>query len=306
MKTGILHYVLALRECGYPAAAAAKCGVSSSTLISSLKRMESELGILLYDRDSRRLTLAGNLYADACLGILEEDARLRTAIADLQPKNLTVGHASYVDSRLISRLSMEIFAQSAKNPEPRIRAFLSDEPPESLLTGKLNLFIACHGASPSSRLTFLPLLSSPLFLVVPPGQKVNAARPMKSIGGLKLIALFQDTELHRQQFLLAKRAGADPETLIETNSLILAENLIRSGAGYTLANAGITHSLAQCDIYPIPNSKFTLGVWLLKEKSHDSRIMEIYHLLCHGVEELYGNSSYVTLLYQEGNSDHVS
>ena len=306
MKKGIMEYVLALRECGYPAAAAEKCGVTSSTLISSLKRMEEELGVLLYDRTSRTLTEAGIIYADISRQILQEDERLRKAISQLQPKKLVIGSTSYVDHRITSKLSMELFPLVADEGNVSLVEYPSDEPPAELWEGGLDLFFSCQGPSPSNRLVFVPFLSTPLFLAVPPECSINPQRPMSGVAGLKLISMFQGTILQHQQYTLARKAGREPELLMETNSAVLTDNLVSGGAGYAIVNIGTAHNLYHCNLYPIPGSRFVMGVWLSKEKEKQPQVKKIFRLLKKCAEDLYENIPEVTLLFKEGEEPDVS
>ncbi|MDO4619508.1 MAG: LysR family transcriptional regulator [Lachnospiraceae bacterium] len=297
MKKGIMNYVLALQECGYPSAAAARCGVSPSTLISSLKRMEGELGTILYDRNTRKLTQAGSLYADACSAILAEDEKLRETLEGLQSGKLTVGHASYIDRQLLSLLSIEYFRDPEKHGDLRILYAAEDDPSASLINGEFDLFIGCQHVQAPPRLLFLPLLYAPLYLAVSDSLDCDPDHPLQSVRGMRMITLFQGSELQRLQFQLSEQNGTLPEILLDTNSTVLTENLVSGGVGYSIVNAGIARSLTRCRLYPIPDSGMTIGIWVTRQKEKQPEVQKLYELICSSVESLYADDPHAVILF---------
>jgi LysR family hydrogen peroxide-inducible transcriptional activator len=74
-----LEYVAAIAEFGSMAQAAAHCHVSQSTLSIQLKKLETELGVMIFERNSKRLSLtaAGKPVLTSARKIVEESRHLR-------------------------------------------------------------------------------------------------------------------------------------------------------------------------------------------------------------------------------------
>ncbi|MDP9128065.1 MAG: LysR substrate-binding domain-containing protein, partial [Pseudomonadota bacterium] len=73
-----LDYIVAINDLGSMAKAAARCHVSQSTLSIQLKKLEEYLGVLIFERNNKRLTLTqpGKSILDVARGIVNESRRL--------------------------------------------------------------------------------------------------------------------------------------------------------------------------------------------------------------------------------------
>lgn len=85
-----LEYFLAMAETGHMGQAALRCGVTQSALSKSLRRLEEETGLTLFDRSARRIWLNASGVA-----FLEHARRLHAQYQDalLHTSALTLGEA---------------------------------------------------------------------------------------------------------------------------------------------------------------------------------------------------------------------
>lgn len=138
-----LRYVVALAEEGSFTRAAARCFVVQSALSHQLKVLESELGVALFARTSRRveITAAGAAFvpaARACLDAAERAAAEATAAAGRIRGRLTVGVIPTVTA-LDVPATLKAFHRA--HPEVRIalRVAGSDELEEGIARGTVDV-----------------------------------------------------------------------------------------------------------------------------------------------------------------------
>src|ERR1700722_3590393 len=74
-----LDYIVTIADLGNMARAAEQCHVSQSTISIQLKKLEAYLGVAIFGRNNKRLTVtgAGNQILDVARGIVQESRRLR-------------------------------------------------------------------------------------------------------------------------------------------------------------------------------------------------------------------------------------
>lgn len=298
MKKSILLYLTALQTHGYIAAAAASCGVSSSTINSALRRLEQELGIMLYDPATRQLTAEGALYAQTAQAILNEDEALRRKLKVFQARTIRFACSDFVNRSFATQLSLKLLTRHENT-----RLQFAWKSPDGLLQGLLNdvqdIVFSCEETAPSGKLVYLPLLRSTMMLAVPPDHKVNPAQPMRSVADSKMISMFRGSRLYQQEMTLACRDGTPPEILIETNSYALADGLIQEKAGYAVVDgfAMTGDTLKQAALWPIPNSSITFGLWYPREKENLPLLQEVCALTRDVITEFCSGSKYVTILF---------
>ena len=73
-----LHYFIVLAEVGHFGEAAKRCFVSQPTLSMQIKKLEEELGVLLFERDNKRV-----LITDVGRQLVERATDILTRVAEL-------------------------------------------------------------------------------------------------------------------------------------------------------------------------------------------------------------------------------
>ena len=118
------EYVMAVKECGGISQAAEKLGISQPTFSKYVKKIESELGMELFDRSTLpiKLTEAGMIYLRQMKNIpelMEESAQLARKAARGETGTLSIGVAGLIyDFIDIGQLCKNMLQ---KYPEVKIR-----------------------------------------------------------------------------------------------------------------------------------------------------------------------------------------
>lgn len=95
-----IHYIITLSQCGTFAAAADALNISQPSLSQYVKKLETQLGVQLFDRTgaSVRLTDAGRIYIEAGQKILDLERQMRGRLNDLTDNKIgtiVVGTSPY-------------------------------------------------------------------------------------------------------------------------------------------------------------------------------------------------------------------
>lgn len=90
MDTRQLNYILTIAECGSISKAADKPFISQSGLNQQLQRIEKELGISLFERDTHHLavTEAGTIFLRYARETLNREKQMHAMISDVMDGNV--------------------------------------------------------------------------------------------------------------------------------------------------------------------------------------------------------------------------
>lgn len=112
MNTKQLKYVLVLAQEGSFSKAAATLNISQPSLSQYIKKIETDLGVSLFDRleGSLRLTDAGEIYVEASRQILNVENWMENSIADLRENKcgtVTIGTSPYRSVGMVPTVAAE-------------------------------------------------------------------------------------------------------------------------------------------------------------------------------------------------------
>ncbi|MFT3820689.1 MAG: LysR substrate-binding domain-containing protein [Rubrivivax sp.] len=236
MELRHLRYLVALAECRNFTRAAEQVHVTQSTLSHQVRQLEENLGYVLFDRSSRRITLtaAGSVflqYAQAALREVDDGLVALRRQSDPLRRELRIGATNTINLGLIPEC---VVLFQARHPDARVlvEELSADVIRERLKGGELDLGIAYRPTEPDE-LAFQPLRSEEMVLAV------GTSHPFASRQRLRMV------ELHGQRLVLLPRsfatrvmldacfraAGAEPVVCAEMNTLSPMLDLVsRSGA----------------------------------------------------------------------------
>ena len=194
MELEQLRQLDAIAREGTMSAAARVLHISQPALSRSLGRLETELGLQLFDRAGRRLVLndAGRVALEHARQLLRDEQAMRGALEDLarRTRALRVGTVAPAPLWRLTALMTERFPELVLTS----RMLPEDEVEAGVLGGELDLGITLHpGAQPVTR--SCPLMVENLSVVLPVGHPL-ATRP--SVG---------TAELDGETFLLFEGIG---------------------------------------------------------------------------------------------------
>lgn len=169
-------YILAIADAKNISAAAEKMGISQPALSAQLRKIEDQLGIVLFDRTKHPLevTEAGEVYLTYAQRHQVLNREFSQHMADLE--NLTRGHLTIggAGSFNISYLPAAVAQFSKRYPGVEIEIIDGNIPDitAKAIDGEMDLFIAPPWKR-DDRLQYEALLKEKIFLCVPPEWQIN-------------------------------------------------------------------------------------------------------------------------------------
>jgi LysR family transcriptional regulator for metE and metH len=168
-----LKLVAAIAETGSVTLAGNRLHLTQSALSHQLRDVEEQLGVALFERRNRRMTLtgAGERLLQSARAVIDELARAEKEIRECNGNGASKG---------VLRVSTECYTVYHWLP-PRLKIFqrkfpavdfqlvieATDSPFEALLEGKLDLAIVCDPVR-NRRIRYTPLFEDEVVIIVPP------------------------------------------------------------------------------------------------------------------------------------------
>ena len=210
-RTDTSNYIKKIAQAKSISVAADQLGISQPALSSYLKKVEGELGVVLFDRSRQpiELTEAGRVYLDYLDEVVVRQKELMknlSDINDLKTGSLTVGGASFFN---VAYLPKAIAAFASENPGIDIE-IVDDRVPrlEAMAQkGLLDLFITPINDEPE-RFVYEELLEEDIFLAVPEAWEVNRQLEGKAISIEELLESEAAAKSHRKEKPLTREEFA--------------------------------------------------------------------------------------------------
>lgn len=244
--------------------AAARLGIAQPAVSQQIRALERELGLVLLDRSSRRVTLtrAGETLRARAVRMLDE---LRAAQADLDAlKGLRAGRVAVgvtpTPGAFQVAATIGRFHRRFPAIEISLREGLSRDLAEDLRAGTLDVaFVTLTEDAVGPKLRRLVLTSEPLVAVLPNGH------PLARRGRVRL------DDLQREPFIgfppgatiradvdeAAGRAGWTPLTRFEVTQASRMRELVTNGVGVAILPAGDVPATADLQALPLVDRGLT-------------------------------------------------
>lgn len=256
--------VLSVAEVGTFSLAARKMFVSQPCLSQSIKRIEKELGVQLFDRNLNHLQLtpAGEIYVEEALKLkkIKHDFLERLSeLSNLKTGTLQIG-STYTRSACFLRDALVKFCNKFPGIKVNVYDASSFHLKEELQNNKLD-FAFLHEPLDRNEFSVIPFIEEKVLLAVPNGHKlamkeVNMpggsfpAISFKELDGEPFINLKRTRKMREIYDDLCLRTGVKPNVVYESNSLLAAADLCAKGMGITF----VTDTLLRCfnpDVSPV-------------------------------------------------------
>lgn len=280
-RTDTSNYIKKIAQAKSISVAADQLGISQPALSSYLKKVEGELGVVLFDRSRQplELTEAGRVYLDYLDEVVIRQKELMKSLSDindLKTGSLTVGGASFFN---VAYLPKSIAAFASENPGIDIE-IVDDRVPrlEALAQkGMLDLFITPINDAPD-RFVYEELLEEDIFLAVPAEWEINNRLQDKAVsiddeenadakatqpGKVKpltkeefaclcretFVVLKPDQDIGRKMEALFDSCGCRPERVITAEQTMTTLALTLKGVGISLITDS---SIRNCGFAGLP------------------------------------------------------
>ncbi|MGD8421597.1 MAG: LysR substrate-binding domain-containing protein, partial [Gammaproteobacteria bacterium] len=165
-----LKYIVAVADTGHFGRAAQRCFVSQPTLSGQIKKLEAELGVVIFERTNRKVTVTPTgeeILRHARLMIEQADAITQVARAHQDP---LAGPLRIGAIPTLSPYLMPLILLPLKQRHPQMKLVLSEETTETLLQRLLHHEIDAAllaTAEDENEFDITPLFDEPFWLACP-------------------------------------------------------------------------------------------------------------------------------------------
>jgi DNA-binding transcriptional LysR family regulator len=220
-------------------------GYTPSAVSQALGQLEREAGIVLLERDGRRVRLtpaAAGLVARTDRVLAELDAAEADLAAEHQSVRGTVAIGTF-PSAGAGLVAPAVALLSERHPELacRVREHEPEDGIPLLRSGELDLLVSesYEGVdeAPSGGLESHPLLHEPLLLVLPEDHPGSDRVPLRTLAETAWIAGLLGTQFAAALEQACRAAGFAPRVEHRADDALLLHNLVRSGLGVALLPA---------------------------------------------------------------------
>lgn len=236
-----LHYFLVLARLQHFGEAAKQCFISQPTLSMQIKKLEEELGVVLFERSNKqvRLTEQGKTLTVHAQSVLDELARLKdaaTAIADPFAGELHVGVIPTLAPYLLPLIMSEIQQQF-----PKLNVWLVEERThrlvEKLTNGELDAAIMATPVNADFHLK--PLFNEPFLFACSSNNSLRSQKhiSMEQLAGQSVLLLEEGHCLREQAMEVCRLAKVQSKADFTATSLETLRLMVQSGLGVTLLPA---------------------------------------------------------------------
>ncbi|GEM_PF-41013 len=246
-----INYIKAIAEMRSISAAAESLGISQPALSSHLKKIESEVGAVLFDRSRQplELTEAGHAYLDYLDRSRSLEKELEQTLADiegLETGSVTVGGAAFFN---VAYLPAAVGAFVKKFPGVDIDIVDGNVPflTTEALKGSIDLFITPAADEPD-RFVYEKLLDEKVYLAVPPLWDINkklggrdgavaaaiSAEGFRALCGCPFMELREGQNIGQMMERLFAKFGCRPKKILRVEQTLTSLALTMAGVGVSL------------------------------------------------------------------------
>lgn len=269
-----LRYFAAVAQTGHMTRAAEQLGIQQPPLSLQIKTLERQLGVQLFKRHPRGVTLteAGRLFQVEALQLLDDMEAMRARmkrVAEGQAGVLRVGFTSSAAAHRFVPDALRDFREGHPGIELQLREANAAELTEALSAGRLHAALLRMPVLRPEGLAFQTLLREPVMAALPaeraPATSSRRPRP------LTLAQLCRDPMilvrrpgapgLYADLLALCNAQGLTPRVVAEVDRMMTNLNLVAAGVGVSVVPASMAgvhpHAihyapLAGCDALDAP------------------------------------------------------
>jgi len=234
-----LQYLVALAETGHFGEAAERCHVSQPTLSAQIKKLEEYLGVQLFERQPRKVSLteAGRRIVERARHITQEAEDIRElarASRDPLSGKLRIGLIPTIAPYLLPRVAVTL---GRKLPKLSLMLYEYQTQPllQKLRDGELDLAIL---ALPSSTegLETRSLFAETFVVAMPRNHRLATRRRLKpaDLEGEKILLLEEGHCLRDQALEVCGTVALSEESDFRATSLETLRQMVAAGLGITL------------------------------------------------------------------------
>lgn len=277
------EYVLMVAEERNFSKAAKKLYISQPSLSQFIGRIESNLGVALFNRNSNPLSLTyeGKLYVETAKKIMMLSNEMYRAFDDVKELKKGVINIGITPSKANHPLPMILPVYNKKYPDIKVTITEASSPEleEMIVNGKVDISIM-NLPIVSEQLAYEPIMDEKIFIAAPPNQTLLPDEQFETIEietlkDEQFILLSPGMRMRQITNKVFSDKGIKPNILLETKSIDTSIRLAAAGLGYTFApeSTALYSGLTDVPKYYIvenPPLKWTLAI-VYKSDSYISK-----------------------------------
>ncbi|OWR29133.1 transcriptional regulator [Saccharibacillus sp. O23] len=253
MELRQLQYALMIAAERNFSRAAEKLHIAQPSLSQQLSKLEKELGVLLFQRNTStvELTHAGREFMKRAQRIVDEMEILRVEMEDisqLRKGRITVGSMPITGSHLLPHV-LPAFRAGYSGIDVTLVEDTSHNLERLTASGKTDISLLSLPLSEPT-LDYEPIADEPIDLAVPPGHRLAlrfASSPpegidMKELENEPFIILKQGQGFRKIVLDLCRQAGFEPQVVFESSNMETLQSLVAAGMGVTLVPRFVARS----------------------------------------------------------------
>ena len=237
---------------------AQRISIAQPAVSQQVRRLEAELGEVLFVRDRRgaRLTPAGATllpHARATLAAAEGARQAMVELRGLLSGRLSIGTVQAIPDHRLARLLGE-FRRRHPQVELGVVEAETDDLLASLIAGSFDLALIGTGPyhEPPAEVEALPFAQEPVVAVVPAEHRLarRARMPLHALRDEPIVTLTTRSRMRSTLIAACRQAGFSPRIVAETTDLGLLVDLVNEGIGVAVMPASGLRTDAR--VVPIP------------------------------------------------------
>jgi LysR family cyn operon transcriptional activator len=231
--------LVAIAETGHMTRAAESLGVAQPTMSAAIRRLENELGVPLFDRTGRgvSLTEAGRVFVQHAAGALrdvEAGRRAVRALAGLETGLIRVGGGATAMAYLLPRA-----VRAVRERHPALRFYVREAGSEAIaaaiLSGELDLGIVTTPVRHpgSGDLMSVGQFADELRLIAPAGHALSNAASFRweQLVGEPVVGFEAGSAVRAVIDAAAAAHGVTLDVVMDVRSIQSIEQMVRAGIG---------------------------------------------------------------------------
>lgn len=300
MNTNILRYVMAVHDEKSMTKAAKKLFVAQPSLSQSIRALEAELGVQLFDRRKTPIetTYAGEIFVNWAATVLVSERRMRSRIADIvsnRQRKLIIGVSSQRNMQTLSTILQRFYAVTTDCSIVIKECELNEL--EQLLEQDVIDIMVDEVCPDSSNFISIPIVRERVLLAAPDSYVFNIVEegeyPSISISELAdkpVVFLSLSKRFSDTLYDIYKRINATPYIVFECQNLLVAHSMVSINVGITLMpeysiNNSHLQNVKYYTLHECPITR-TIGVTYRKDRaiSKDAAVLiSVIKEMCGGL-----------------------
>lgn len=245
-----LHGVL---QQGSFAAAGDRIGLSHAAISVQMRQLEDELGVALFDRGKRPVTLTaeGLRIADIAGEVLDKLEQIRQ-VADgaVTTGSISIGFIPTSVHHLLPRV-LEALRHEFPQLQVRVKSGLSGELAAAVIRRELDYALLTEPLVAMPELAIVPVAAEPFF-VIGPAELAELGSDVELLHAMPYIAFNRRTWVGQHIAARLQQRGIHVNEAIEIDSLEAIENLVANGFGVSIVPRRLHASLDQASLVQRP------------------------------------------------------